>query len=86
MLSMIHAERKVSFLGYKINLTDSEYAIVAYLAGKGERGASRVELCELSGSSSLNVHICNINKKFGSVSGRKFIIFGNKTYKINDNM
>ena len=59
---------------YRVELTQSEYSIVSYLASRSD-WAERAELSLVTGikESSIPVHIANINKKASLVSGRKLI-------------
>ena len=83
----LYPERHEAFLlGYPLYLTETEYAIVAFLSSLNGGSASRGTICELCGEESFNIHICNINKKATELSGRKLIVFDGKNYKITENI
>ncbi len=80
--------KSILVCNYRIELTQSEYALVSLLINKKEWTA-REEIANNVGisSSSIPVHVANINKKARSVSGRK-LLEGNRSgeYRISDNI
>lgn len=70
-------ENEVILLGYEINMTNMEYAILRALAEKCKKPLSLDEISEATGlyltNSSLSYHIFRINEKAKAVSGRPLI-------------
>ena len=73
-LSLGKDGRSALVLGYKIDLTESEYLIIDSLLriGKPMSKASFEEECGVA-ASSVPVHIANINKKAYPITGRRLI-------------
>lgn len=68
---------QVFYLGYPLELTDTEFAIVRLLTrlgGNALRGEIISRLCSSSTNAAcVSIHICNINKKAKSIGGRALI-------------
>ncbi len=68
-------KKSVLLLGYRIELTETEYRILASMAEANGANVSRSRLSQMVSASeeSLAVHIVNINKKAYPITGRKLI-------------
>ena len=73
----------LSLLGYKIQLTDSEQAVLTLIMSLD--GVTHSDLSRLCGSSDTT-HVCNINRKCREISGRNLIICSCGSYKINPDL
>lgn len=85
-LTVSPQSREIVLLGYAVKLTKSEHAILMSLMESDEEGVEIAGLRESIGTSSVSVHVCNINRKARELSGRSLIVYANKRYKINKNM
>ena len=84
-----------SLLGYRLKLTRTEHKILLLLYTNRFKPLSSSQIASLAfpcdksptGALSIAVHICNINKKATSISGRKLILNPHKNgYLLNFNM
>ena len=83
-LIISQSEKQITLLGYPLELTDAEYAIVTLLHAEG--GASRQRLGDICPMQSIPVHVCNINRKSRRITQRPLIVFGEGVYRINENL
>ena len=87
-LALTDDGKSALILGYKVELTDKEYGILKALLD-AECAIRRSELARAVdvATSSIPVHVANINKKALPITGRK-LIEGNRhaEYKIIDNI
>ena len=79
---------EVYLIGYKLNLSPTERAILYEIADKGSASIDDLLPLLSSGVSRGNiaVHINAINKKADTVSGRRLVLFENDKYVLNPYM
>ena len=81
-----HDGKSILLCNYRVELTPSEYALVELLQNEQD-WQSRCYISQRLGmrESSIPVHVANINRKAGVVSGRKLLL-GNRDgeYRISD--
>lgn len=77
-------------LGYRLELTPSEHAILYLLAAFPNRGFSRKEISLLifkkEDLPSVPVHVCSLNKKAFPISGRRLIVCPKGLYMLNESL
>ncbi len=87
-ISVKNDGKSILLCNYRIELTPSEYALVALLLNKKD-WVDRAEISrELTiKESSIPVHVANTNKKAEFVSGRKLLVGSrNGEYRIAENV
>ena len=85
---LVIEEQDIFLLGFPLKLTPTERKILIAIANS--EVISSDELISLLppnvSRGNITVHISSINKKALAIGGRKLILFGEKHYKINENM
>lgn len=82
---------KVTYLGYELELTSDEYALIHTMTERRGKIEDGEFLDVLSPSRTITVgniavHVCNINRKAIAVGGRRIIIKRKRHYILDDNL